>query len=196
MGASRARAGLGAWRNFQWSAPSVSLTLLICRIILGAGEGPAFFGMQAHAVYKWFPDEKRTMPTAILSQGSAFGVILAVPALNWIIIPDYFGTMPSRRARRSRPDVGCGVAGHGQGRSAGADGGNGRGGSSRALFPASDLAHLHRLLRRATFGAYWGAVALALPGSHPSSLKGSASWCSQSKTPAGFRSCHGYLAQW
>ena len=39
-----------------------------------------------HAIYKWFPDEKRTMPTAILSQGSAFGVILAVPALNWIIV--------------------------------------------------------------------------------------------------------------
>jgi predicted MFS family arabinose efflux permease len=32
------------------------------------------------------PDEKRTLPTAILSQGSAFGVILAVPALNWVIV--------------------------------------------------------------------------------------------------------------
>jgi MFS family permease len=60
-------------------------TLLICRIILGAGEGPAF-SVAAHAIYKWFPDEKRTLPTAILSQGSAFGVILAVPALNWIIV--------------------------------------------------------------------------------------------------------------
>ena len=60
-------------------------TLLICRVILGAGEGPAF-SVAAHAVYKWFPDEKRTMPTAILSQGSAFGVILAVPALNWVIV--------------------------------------------------------------------------------------------------------------
>jgi len=60
-------------------------TLLICRIILGAGEGPAF-SVAAHAIYKWFPDEKRTMPTAILSQGSAFGVILAVPALNWMIV--------------------------------------------------------------------------------------------------------------
>jgi MFS family permease len=60
-------------------------TLVICRIILGAGEGPAF-SVAAHAVYKWFPDEKRTLPTAILSQGSAFGVILAVPALNWIIV--------------------------------------------------------------------------------------------------------------
>jgi MFS family permease len=65
---------------------SVSLTtLLICRVILGAGEGPAF-SVAAHSVYKWFPDEKRTLPTAILSQGSAFGVILAVPALNWLIV--------------------------------------------------------------------------------------------------------------
>src|SRR6201999_2229181 len=60
-------------------------TLLICRVILGAGEGPAF-SVAAHAIYKWFPDEKRTMPTAILSQGSAFGVIIAVPALNWLIV--------------------------------------------------------------------------------------------------------------
>src|SRR5580692_2773580 len=60
-------------------------TLVICRIILGAGEGPAF-SVAAHAIYKWFPDEKRTLPTAILSQGSAFGVIIAVPALNWLII--------------------------------------------------------------------------------------------------------------
>lgn len=61
------------------------VTLLICRIVLGAGEGPAG-AVAAHAIYKWFPDEKRTLPTAILSQGSAFGVILAVPALNWLIV--------------------------------------------------------------------------------------------------------------
>ncbi|WP_291864361.1 MFS transporter [Bradyrhizobium sp.] len=60
-------------------------TLVICRVILGAGEGPAF-AVAVHALYKWFPDEKRTLPTAIISQGSAFGVILAVPALNWIIV--------------------------------------------------------------------------------------------------------------
>jgi MFS family permease len=65
---------------------TVGLTLLmVCRIILGAGEGPAA-AVAAHGIYKWFPDEKRTLPTAILSQGSAFGVILAVPALNWLIV--------------------------------------------------------------------------------------------------------------
>jgi MFS family permease len=61
------------------------VTLMVCRIILGAGEGPAF-SVAVHAIYKWFPDEKRAMPTAILSQGSAFGVIVAVPALNWLIV--------------------------------------------------------------------------------------------------------------
>jgi MFS family permease len=60
-------------------------TLMICRVILGAGEGPAG-SVAAHAIFKWFPDEKRTLPIAILSQGSAFGVILAVPALNWLIV--------------------------------------------------------------------------------------------------------------
>jgi MFS family permease len=60
-------------------------TLLICRVILGAGEGPAA-AVATHAIFKWFPNEKRTMPIAILSQGSAFGVILAVPALNWVIV--------------------------------------------------------------------------------------------------------------
>src|SRR5881394_3733826 len=65
---------------------SVSFTaLLICRIVLGAGEGPAA-SVAMHALYKWFPNEKRTLPTAILSQGSTFGVILAVPALNWVIV--------------------------------------------------------------------------------------------------------------
>jgi MFS family permease len=60
-------------------------TLVICRVILGAGEGPAA-SVATHAIYKWFPDEKRTLPTAVLYQGSAFGIILAAPALNWVII--------------------------------------------------------------------------------------------------------------
>ena len=60
-------------------------TLLICRVLLGAGEGPAG-SVGLHAIYKWFPDEKRTIPTAILSQGAAVGVIVALPLLNMIIV--------------------------------------------------------------------------------------------------------------
>lgn len=80
-----ALAAIWALAQFPMLGTVSFTTLLICRVILGAGEGPAF-SVAAHAVYKWFPDEKRTLPTAILSQGSAFGVILAVPALNWVIV--------------------------------------------------------------------------------------------------------------
>jgi MFS family permease len=71
--------------QFPMIAPVGFATLLVCRILLGAGEGPAF-AVAIHAAYKWFPDEKRTLPTAIIAQGSAFGVIFALPAVNWIIV--------------------------------------------------------------------------------------------------------------
>ncbi|MBS0537904.1 MAG: MFS transporter [Proteobacteria bacterium] len=58
--------------------------ILACRIVLGAGEGPAS-PVAIHAMYKWFPDSRRGLPTAILSQGSAVGVIVAVPILTEII---------------------------------------------------------------------------------------------------------------
>ena len=60
-------------------------TLLACRIALGAGEGPAS-PVALHAVYKWFPNERRTVPTAIIAQGGGVGITLAVPLLNWIIV--------------------------------------------------------------------------------------------------------------
>ena len=59
--------------------------LLACRIVLGAGEGPAA-PVALHSAYKWFPDQLRGVPTAIIAQGSALGVIIAVPTLNWIIV--------------------------------------------------------------------------------------------------------------
>lgn len=58
--------------------------MLASRIVLGAGEGPAA-PVATHAVYKWFPDSRRGLPTAILAQGSAIGVIAAVPILTQII---------------------------------------------------------------------------------------------------------------
>ena len=134
-------------------------TLLICRIILGAGEGPAF-SVAAHAIYKWFPDEKRTLPTAILSQGSAFGVIVAVPALNWLIV-NYswhyaFGALGVVGLMwvvawlilgREGPLVPAAAAGSVRG-------------DQDPLFPAPDLAHLHRLRRR-DLRRLLGAVARA-----------------------------------
>ncbi len=58
--------------------------MLASRIVLGAGEGPAS-PVAIHAMYKWFPDSQRGLPTAILAQGSAIGVIAAVPILTEII---------------------------------------------------------------------------------------------------------------
>jgi MFS family permease len=60
-------------------------TVLACRIALGAGEGPAY-PVALHATYKWFPNELRTLPTAIVSQGAGVGLMVALPALNWVII--------------------------------------------------------------------------------------------------------------
>jgi MFS transporter, ACS family, D-galactonate transporter len=60
-------------------------TLLACRIALGAGEGPAG-PVAMHATYKWFPNERRTLPTAVIAQGGAFGIMVAVPLLNWVIV--------------------------------------------------------------------------------------------------------------
>jgi len=59
--------------------------LLASRIALGVAEGPAY-PVAMHAVYKWFPDSLRGLPTAVIAQGSSIGVIVAVPILNWIIV--------------------------------------------------------------------------------------------------------------
>jgi MFS transporter, ACS family, D-galactonate transporter len=60
-------------------------TLVACRIALGAGEGPAT-PVALHSTYKWFPNELRTFPTAIIVQGGAIGVMVALPLLNWVIV--------------------------------------------------------------------------------------------------------------
>ncbi|SAK78221.1 major facilitator transporter [Caballeronia fortuita] len=49
---------------------------LLCRVVLGAAEGP-FYPVSVHALYKWFPDEKRNMPVALLNQGAIVGLLLA-----------------------------------------------------------------------------------------------------------------------
>src|ERR1700739_2527042 len=51
-------------------------TIVACRIVLGIGQGPAW-PVAIHALYKWFPDDKRNMPVAVLAQGSGIGLIVA-----------------------------------------------------------------------------------------------------------------------
>ena len=61
------------------------LTLAVCRILLGAAQGPAY-PVTVHVLYQWFPDPKRALPTAVVLQGAVTGVIITLPTLNWIII--------------------------------------------------------------------------------------------------------------
>jgi ACS family D-galactonate transporter-like MFS transporter len=58
--------------------------LLLRRVLLGAGEAPVA-SVAVHAIYRWFLEEKRTIPTAIQSQGAVVGVMVALPILNLII---------------------------------------------------------------------------------------------------------------
>ena len=60
-------------------------TVVACRVALGAGEGPAY-PVALHAAYKWFPNELRTLPTAIVAQGAGVGIMVALPLLNWVIV--------------------------------------------------------------------------------------------------------------
>ncbi len=59
-------------------------TLIFCRVVLGAGEGPAY-PVALHALYKWFPNDRRTLPTAIIAIGAGVGVVVAAPVLVDVI---------------------------------------------------------------------------------------------------------------
>ncbi|MEU1210639.1 MFS transporter [Nocardia sp. NPDC005825] len=63
-------------------------TLLASRVILGAAEGPAS-PMSMHALYEWFPPNKRALPSALQVAGGAVGVFVATPILGAII--DQYG---------------------------------------------------------------------------------------------------------
>lgn len=52
--------------------------LLASRVVLGASEGPAN-PLAMHAAHKWFPNERRGLPSAILNAGAGVGVALAAP---------------------------------------------------------------------------------------------------------------------
>jgi len=74
-----------ALTQFPMLGPAGFATIVACRIALGVGEGPAY-PMALHATYKWFPNALRTLPTAIVSQGGAIGVMVSLPLLNWVIV--------------------------------------------------------------------------------------------------------------
>lgn len=58
--------------------------LLWSRVVLGAAEGPAF-PIALHAIYKWFADRQRALPTSVVACGAAFGTGVIAPLITWII---------------------------------------------------------------------------------------------------------------
>lgn len=74
-----------------WSVCQIPLALssslavlIVSRVVLGFMEGPAL-PVAVHACYKWFPDSKRNLPVAVLTQGGGWGIIAAaflIPAVS------------------------------------------------------------------------------------------------------------------
>lgn len=60
-------------------------TLIAGRVLLGAAEGPAA-SMSMHALYKWFPPDRRGLPSALQISGAALGTLISAPVLTWLII--------------------------------------------------------------------------------------------------------------
>lgn len=58
-------------------------TIVACRVLLGIGEGPAS-PVATHALYKWFPDNRRSLPVALLHSGSALGLLVAGLLIPWM----------------------------------------------------------------------------------------------------------------
>ncbi|MFJ9201316.1 MFS transporter [Streptomyces flaveolus] len=58
--------------------------LVAGRVLLGAAEGPAA-SMSMHALYKWFPADRRGLPSALQISGAALGTLVAAPVVTWLI---------------------------------------------------------------------------------------------------------------
>jgi MFS transporter, ACS family, D-galactonate transporter len=58
--------------------------LVVNRIALGFGEGPAY-PIALHAAYKWFPNERRAVPTSLIAIGALAGNGIAAPVIVAVI---------------------------------------------------------------------------------------------------------------
>jgi len=67
-----------AWSLVQLPiATSSSLAVIVAaRVLLGLTEGPSA-PVASHSMFKWFPDSKRSLPTALINVGATCGVLVA-----------------------------------------------------------------------------------------------------------------------
>src|SRR4051812_28545277 len=75
-----------------WSATQIPIfftnsvvVLVVCRIILGMGEGPGL-PTALHACYDWFPSDRRSVPSAVILQGISVGLLVGSPFLTYVIV--------------------------------------------------------------------------------------------------------------
>lgn len=61
------------------------VVLVVCRILLGLGEGPGL-PTALHAAHNWFSPEKRSVPSAVVLQGISVGLLAGGPILTYIIV--------------------------------------------------------------------------------------------------------------
>jgi MFS family permease len=74
-----------------WALSQVSMVMasglgviLVSRIVLGAAEGPAN-PLAVNAAQRWFPDQRRNLPTSLVNLGAALGVVTLAPLMTWMI---------------------------------------------------------------------------------------------------------------
>jgi sugar phosphate permease len=75
------------WAAVMLPASRVSsfAVLLGSRVVLGAAEGPAF-PVAMHAVYKWFGNADRALPSSVVASGAAFGAGIIAPVITWVVV--------------------------------------------------------------------------------------------------------------
>ncbi|MDD2056655.1 MFS transporter [Pseudomonas sp. GD03860] len=77
----------GIWGVAQFPLAFVASVPLLyfSRILLGMGEGPAY-PLALHACYKWFPNDKRNLPSAVIFQGVTAGLLISGPLLTFVVV--------------------------------------------------------------------------------------------------------------
>ncbi|MDR3454921.1 MAG: MFS transporter [Rhodoferax sp.] len=76
--------------QFPILAGGGAAVLLVSRIVLGAGEGPAL-PAALHATHHWFPAEDRALPSSLIAVGPTIGAALAAPLLSLVIASPALG---------------------------------------------------------------------------------------------------------
>lgn len=75
-----------------WSAAQLPMlipaagatTLLACRVLLGAGEGPGI-PLATHTAFSWYPPRARSLPATMIVAGGALGGVVGLPLLALLI---------------------------------------------------------------------------------------------------------------